>query len=156
LDGQTTFNSTTKPTVTEVEKFIDRASAALNIALRGVGLTVPIYSTTNSTGSLLCDDWVTARAVEYAEVTKRGQGYGGDENKNKVSPPGLYSQAEKFAKFALSGLRNLGIAQTIKLSSGLAFTGMDAQSERTDPGDDSLEQPLFGRHRFEESLEDEE
>jgi hypothetical protein len=149
LDGQTAFNSTTKPTVTEIEKYIDRASAALNIALKGVGLTTPIYSTTNSTASLLCDDWVTARVVEYAELTKRGQGYGGEENKNKVAPKGLYALANDFAKESLPGLRNMGISQTVKLSDGLTFTGLDAQGERADPDNADREQPIFSRRQFE-------
>jgi hypothetical protein len=32
LNGQSNFNSTTRPTVTELEKFIDRASGVLNLA----------------------------------------------------------------------------------------------------------------------------
>jgi hypothetical protein len=49
LDGQNAFNSTTQPTVTEVEKFVDRASGLLNVALKGEGLTTqPDPSVTKS------------------------------------------------------------------------------------------------------------
>jgi hypothetical protein len=38
LDGETTFNTTTRPTNPEVEAFIDEASGLLNLALRSSGL----------------------------------------------------------------------------------------------------------------------
>jgi len=39
LDGQSAFNSTTRPTATELEKFIDRASGVLNVAIARAGFT---------------------------------------------------------------------------------------------------------------------
>ena len=44
LSGEETFNAATRPTDTEVDKFIDRASGILNVALEGVGLTTPAPS----------------------------------------------------------------------------------------------------------------
>ena len=37
LDGQTAFNSTTRPTQADLDKFIDRTSGVLNIALASSG-----------------------------------------------------------------------------------------------------------------------
>src|SRR5512145_2945202 len=74
LDGQSAFNSTTRPTGTELEKFIDRASGVLNLALGGGGFA-PSSVIANSTAKLACDDWVTSRAAEYVELTQRGTGY---------------------------------------------------------------------------------
>lgn len=147
LDGQSTFNSTTRPTLTDVEKFIDRASGTLNTALRGVGLAVPIA---NSTAKLACDDWVTTRAAEYVELTQRGVGYSDGEGSRTAAFRGLYSDAVTFAKQMKTGFEDLGVTVLNKASAGLQFTGLTTQADRTDPTDSSLEQPMFGRHMFDE------
>ena len=144
LDGQSAYNSTTRPTSTEVEKFIDRASGLLNIALRDCGLTVPI---TNSTAKLACDDWVTNRATAYAELTHRGAGFDGTENTRAGSFIELNKDAQEFALMMCPGMKKIvgsgGI--TDKISDGLQFTGLDARDERSDPDDTSLRQPIFER-----------
>ena len=149
LDGQTAVNSTTLPTATELEKFIDRASSALNVALEANGFSSPITSTANSTASLLCDDWVTARAVEYVELTHPGRGYSAEEGTRTGGFAGLHKEAQIFVSENSLGFRNIGVTQQNKLSDGLSFTGLDVHSERTDPDDtDTIEQPLFRRRKF--------
>lgn len=147
LDGQSAFNSTTRPTGTELEKFIDRASAALNIALRGRGLAIPV---TNSTAKLVCDDWVTARATQYVELTQRGVGYAEGEGSRTMSFERLSKEANEFAKFNALGFIYLGVTQSNKLSDGLDFTGLDSVADRADPDDGSLAQPLFTRGLFDD------
>ena len=65
LDGESTFNSTTRPTLTEVEGMIDRASAALNVGLAREGLSIPVAQ---ADAKLVCDDWVIARVVSMVEL----------------------------------------------------------------------------------------
>ena len=69
LDGSNNFDESTTPTRTEVERFIDRASGALNVAMNNAGLTTPV---TNSTAKLMLSDWVTMRACAFVEMTHRG------------------------------------------------------------------------------------
>jgi len=147
LNGQTAFNSTTRPTVTEVEKFIDRASGLLNVALGGVGLTTPI---TNSTAKLACDDWVTDQATAYVELTQRGAGFDGTENTRPGSFLALHEAAVSFAEMMALGFKRLGVTQSDKASDGLQFTGLDAKSQRDDPDDSTLRQPLFERGQFDD------
>jgi len=66
----------------EVEKFVDRASAAVNLSLRQCGLTTPV---TNTTAKLVLDGWVVVKSAEYAELTQRGVGFSGDEGHHR--PP---------------------------------------------------------------------
>lgn len=146
LDGYTTFNSTTRPTVTEVEKFIDRASGVLNVAIASRGFS-PSAVRNNSTAKLSCDDWVTQKAVKYTELTQRGTGYNADEG-SRTAAFSMEKSAAEFVQAAALGFAYLGIAQSYKLSDGLAFTGMTAQADRTDPSDTSKEQPLFSRKDF--------
>ncbi len=145
LDGQTAFNSTTQPTVTEVEKYIDRASGVLNVALSKEGLTTPI---SNSTAKLQCDDWVTSRAVEYVELGHRGSGFGGEEGQRYLGFRNMQKAAGEFAGMNSLGFKRLGVGVSDPVRQGLTFTGLSKRSARTDPSDTSLAQPHFRRDQF--------
>lgn len=147
LDGQSSFNSTTRPTLTELEKFIDRASAHLNVALSCSGFA-PASVYANSTAKLTLDDWVTLRAAQYVELTHRGVGYD-EEGSGRSLLLSMSEEAEKFIEQFAQGLVNLGIERSVRLSDGLIYTGLDAQDNRSDASDTSVEQPLFKRRMFE-------
>lgn len=147
LNGQTAFNSTTRPSGTELEKFIDRASGVLNVALAQAGF-VTANVRANSTAKLACDDFVTVRSAEYVEITQRGTGYSDAEGSRTAYFGRLYKSANEFVSMNTLGFIRLGVTQTNKLSGGLTFTGLDAQSQRSDPDDTSLEQPFATRHQF--------
>lgn len=146
LDGYTTFNSTTRPTVTDVEKFIDRASGVLNVAIASHGFN-PSAVRSNSTAKLACDDWVVQKATKYTEVTQRGTGYNADEG-SRTAAFSMERSAAEFVQQNALGFVYLGISQTYKASDGLQFTGITAQYDRSDPDDTSKEQPLFSRKAF--------
>jgi len=148
LDGQSAFNSTTRPSLTALEKFVDRASGVLNLALAQVGYR-PSAVYANSTAKLACDDWVTAQAAMYVEITQRGTGYGEGEGSRTAYFKGLYRRSEEFAKENKLGFARLGVAQAFKKSDGLQFTAMTAQADRADPLDDSKAQPFAQRGQFE-------
>jgi hypothetical protein len=145
LDGQSSFNSTTRPSSTELEKFIDRASGVLNFAIANAGFT-PAAIHANSTAKLACDDWVTARASEYAELSRRGVGYSDQEGSRTTVFHNLSKSAAEFASSL--GFVRLGVTQAYKMSDGLAFTGMDSRTNRADPSDSSVEQPFADRRQF--------
>lgn len=147
LDGQTAFNSTTRPTLTEVEKFIDRASGVLNLALAHHGFRPPVIIA-NSTAKLACDDFVTARSAEYVELTHRGAGYSDGEGSRTAAFRNLAKSANEFVALNSLGFIRLGVTQTNKLSDGLIFTGMDAQADRADPDDTTKEQPFAVRGQW--------
>lgn len=142
LDGHTTFGVDTRPTLTEIEKFIDRASALLNVAIAKAGFTPSsIYG--NAVAKLACDDWVTQQAVKYVLYTQRNTGIFSD--KDEVFTMG---NATEFINDLLLGFSNLGIGQSNPSAEGLIFTGMTEQSQRNDPSDTTKEQPLFTRRKF--------
>lgn len=146
LDGKPEFDDYTRPTKTEIEKFIDRASGILNVALASSGFS-PSAVYANSTAKLACDDWVTQKAVKYTELTQRGTGYNADEG-SRTAAFSMDGSAKEFVSQMAEGLIYLGITQTYKSADGFKFTGMDAQENRADPTDTSKEQPLFTRKRF--------
>ena len=146
LDGKgATFNSTTQPPLTQVEKFIDRSSSYVNIALNTHGFTTPV---TNSTAVLMLDDWVVGQAAMFTELTKRGAGFNDDEGSRTSSFKSLGAAAMKFVDDNALGLKRLGVTVGHSLSDGLAFTALDDQDERADPDDSTLEQPMFTRGLF--------
>jgi hypothetical protein len=150
LDGQSTYNSTTRPTSTEVEKIIDRASGVLNTALANEGFS-PSSVYANSTAKLACDDWVAQESAKQVELTQRGTGYSAREESRIAAFNMKRGSAYDFICEQKQGFIRLGIAQSYKASDGLAFTGLDAQSVRTDPTDTSLEQPKFTRGQWDDN-----
>ena len=151
LDGAAAFNSTTVPTITQIEKFIDRASAYVNIALNTHGFTTPV---TNSTAVLMLDDWVVAEASMYTELTQRGAGFNDKEGSRTSSFKSLGNSAMECVEVNALGLKRLGVTVGHRLSDGLAFTALDDQDERSDPNDSTLEQPVFTRGLFGASSND--
>lgn len=119
LDGAAGFSNVTRPTLTEVERFIDRASAALNVALISAGFSIPI---TDPVGKILCDDWVTQRATEYTELTQRGVGYSDAEGSRTAYFANLTKRARTFVEENALGFARLGAGQMLSSSAPL-FTG---------------------------------
>ena len=146
LDGQTAFNSTTRPRVQELEKFIDKASGVLNVAIAQAGF-VPTQIYQNSTAKLACDDWVTNYAVRYVELTQRGTGYS-EQDGSRSAAFKMGKDAKAFVADWTLGFVNLGVTQNVKKSDGLLFTGMATQSQRADPDDTTKEQPFASRHQY--------
>lgn len=145
MDGETTFNSTTRPTLTETEKFIDRVSGVLNSAIEQAGLTSPI---TNSTAKLACDQWVVAQAVNLVEFTSLGVGFNSEDGQRTMTLSGLNKSAAMFVQDNALGWKRLGVGVGAPTHQGLTFTGLDVYSERVDPDDTTREQPKFRRGQF--------
>lgn len=142
LDGHTTFDSDTRPTLTEIEKFIDRASALVNAALSKFGFTPStIYG--NAVAKLVCDDWVTQQAVKYVHYTQRNTGIFSDKDETFAM-----DSAVEFVEMYFVGSTTLGISQTNPTSEGLIYTALTEQSQRDDPSDTTKEQPMFVRRQW--------
>ena len=148
LDGNATFNSTTRPTLTEVEKFVDRVSGALNVAIAGEGFT-PSSVTANSTAKLMLDDWAVTRAAALVELTHPMTPYGGQDSDRASMIHGLYTAAAEFVASAAIGWKRLGISITDPSYQGLTFTALNKHGEQADPDSTTLEQPKFRRGQFE-------
>ena len=145
LDGESAFNSTSHPTITQIEKVIDRSSTDVNIALNTHGLTTPV---TNTTAKLMLDDWVVGKATMFTELTQRGAGFNGEEGSRTSSFKTIGNDAMEFVEENVLGFKRLGVTVGHAKSDGLAFTALDDQDERADPDDSTLEQPVFTRGLF--------
>lgn len=146
LDGNLSFNTTTRPTLANVEKFIDRASACVNIALYKEGFA-PSAVYANAVAKLVCDDWVTQQAVKYVELTQRGTGYNANEG-SRTAAFDLQKEASEFVCEYALGFQRAGVTRSIQLSAGLEFTGLTEQDDRADPDNTAYEQPFASRGQF--------
>lgn len=118
LDGAFTFDEVTRPTLADVERIIDRASASLNLALIREGLTVPI---TDAVAGLAAADWVVRRAAADVELTQRGAGWNDEEN-GRFAALRLETAVAVAAAIAAS-FRAQGSGDPTPAHAGLSFTG---------------------------------
>lgn len=147
LDGAVAFNSTTRPTGTEIVEFVDEASGVLNMAIRNSGFS-PANIRANSTAKLSCDSWVRAQSAIFVELTQRGVGYSDAEGSRTSAFDGLYDKAVTYINSIKKGFVFEGIIQDNKSSDGLEFTAETAQKNRTDPTNIDLAQPKFIKGQF--------
>jgi hypothetical protein len=144
LDGSETFDTETRPTIDDVETFIDRASGMLNAALASQGFTVPI---TNSTAMLACDEWVVTQSARAVELTQRGTGYSEAEGSRLAG----FSQKSAMAwvKDMAAAFQGLGLSTSGNPAhEGLVYTGLNVYADRSDATNTSYEQPKFRRGQF--------
>lgn len=151
IEGQTNFNTTTRPTKTEVEDFIDEASGVLNVALSKQGFT-GTNVIANSTAKLACDNWVRGWAVSFVELSHPMGGMGGEQKSRVELLQSMNGSANEFAIENAKGFKNLGITQTKTDANVISFTGETVQANRADPDDTSLEQPKFKRGQFDNNV----
>lgn len=145
LDGESSFAVTTRPTLSEVEGFIDDASAMLNDAIAAHGFSVPI---TAAGPKRSCDLWVRAKAAAYVELTQRAQGFDGQDGNRSSAFLNLFEDAFAFVAQHAKGWKQQGVTVSESVSEGLSFTGLKKHSERTDPDSTTIEQPMFRRRQF--------
>jgi hypothetical protein len=142
LDGANDFDGSTRPALSEVEVFVDRASGLLNNAILAAGFT-PATVSANSTAKLPLDDWTTHRAAMYCELTQRGAGYSEAEMTRSGMFKSLTDDAYDFVEGLVDAWKRLGLSVADPAHQGLAFTGMDAYDERSDPDNTDRRQPRF-------------
>lgn len=150
LSGETTFTTQTIPTELEVEGFLSRASAVLDMALRNRGCKTPINTTNaDSTAKIACDAWVVGHAAMMVEITHPGAGMSDEESTRAGSFQMLHKSAKEFANDMYMALKNNGATQLVKTSGGLKATNEDAVSLRSDPTDTTKSQAKFTMNKFE-------
>ena len=142
LDGEASFSDSTQPNYEDVEAIIDQVSGVLNMALSAAGLDIPITQTDAVQAS---DYFVVVHSVCELRQTYPHLGITGEE---RVEDCNLVQDAHDFAEMNAEAFTNLGETVGSPSSDGLVFTGLEKHSERSDPDNDSREQPKFRRGQF--------
>jgi hypothetical protein len=146
LDGAPTFDEATRPSLTEVEGFIDQISAELNDAIRACGLAIPIAA---AGPKMSCDLWVRVRAAAMVELTQRGTGFDGSEDSRYKALWDLLNE-DPFAwvEKRCQSWSDQGVTMTEAASGALTYTALNSHDNRSDPKNTTREQPIFRRRMF--------
>lgn len=147
LDGESTFNATTVPTLSEVEAMLDRASAALNLALAAVGLGIPVAQ---ADAKLACDEWVIGKTAGALEMTRQTVGWSGEEGRRQPVFNTLANAAKNFAQDNRLAFIRLGVSETHSAGEGLVNPGATAKTNRADRTNADVAQPAFERGMMDE------
>lgn len=138
--GNPTFTADTRPSLSEVERFIDRRSAMLNACLAEYGYTVPVMTPQAAIDILAY--YATQGAAADAEMTVRAAGSsesGGEDRRERL----FLKEFDRACQFiASAAFASLGAPQARPSSAiaGIAFGG------RTRGGQPL--RPVFGRTAF--------
>lgn len=142
LDGEAGYSETTTPTLADVESIMDRISGVLNTALAAEGFGVPV---SNATAVQACGQFVVRHTAKELRWAYPHLGVGGEE---AIGENDLFAAAVYFVGVNKQAFKNLGESVSDPTSQGLAFTGLAAQAERSDPNNSAYEQPKFKRGQF--------
>ena len=146
LDGANTFDDATRPTLTEVEGFIDDVSADLNDAIRACGLAIPISAAGPKRS---CDLWVRTKAAAFVELTSRSAGFDGSEtSRHRELYDLMGADAFEWVEKRCQSWVDQGATQTDETSAAFTYTALKKHSERSDPDNTTREQPMFRRRMF--------
>jgi hypothetical protein len=145
LGGESTYNSTTRPTLDEVEAMVDRASGVLNVALANAGFGIPVAQ---ADAKKACAEWVVGKVATLIELAQPAQPRDGRPNRRASAFNALHAEAADWVAEYAVGFANLGVSRTQPEGQAISFTGETAQSDRPDGSNSGLEQPKFTRGQF--------
>jgi len=126
------YGASTRPTETQVEKFIDRVSGILNVVLAGEGFGVPV---TQADAKLALDEFVVEQAALLCHAANRAGIYApGSEELGGRSPfAAIREEAAEFVRENAAGLERLGATRSRHASYGLACRTEDDAGETIEP-----------------------
>ena len=132
------FTESTRPTLADVEAFLDEQSAVLNGWIAEAGYTVPV---TQTDAAMALGRYANIGAAGLCELTQAAAGYGQDgEDTRENRFLAEFAKAEAWIKSGALG--GLGVTQT-SLGSGLAGLRVGGK------------QPIFRRSMFGNQTQDE-
>ena len=130
------FDTTTHPTLIQVEKFIDRISAIINALLAEAGFSIPV---TQADCVLSLDHFVVEEVADLCEAANRSGRFYMPESqlRGRGRFRVILSDAKVFIEVHAEGFESLGATRSRTLTYGLGFRSQD------DGGDDI--EPVFSR-----------
>ncbi len=132
------YDATTTPTITQVEKFIDRLSGRLNVMLAEAGFVTPV---SQPDAKLALDDFVVTEVVDYCHwVNSAGRFMNTKRLRGKTPAAVVDGEAADFIQLHAVGFSELGATRTRKLTYGMTYRD-------TDDNGDTIK-PMFQRSAF--------
>ena len=137
IESGSTFSATTRPTLAQVEQFIERRSAVLNGCLAENGYTVPV-PVSAAQARLVLDYYAVMGAAGDCELTMRSAGYNAEDGNRRENK--FLDEFNKACAYIASGaFAALGAPTTGPSSAinGLYIGGRTRTGQRL--------RPIFGR-----------
>jgi hypothetical protein len=140
-----TYSTTTRPTLAQVEKWIDNASATLNVILAGAGFQIPI---TQADAKAACGQIVVEAVTDLCHAANSaGRFYTERALERGVSPMKVLRQEMKdWVEDQAEGLELLGATRTRASTAGILFRDGDESGNAT--------APIFQRSGFGNTFQD--
>lgn len=128
------YNTTTRPTLAQVEKFIDRVSGIVNTILSQLGFTVPI---TQADVKLMLDEFVVEQVSQLCHAANGAGPFapGSEELRGRTAFSIITGEALIFMQANKTGMERMGAVRTYGITNGL-------QAHLTDESGDPIE-PIF-------------
>lgn len=131
------YDSSSRPTLSQVDAWIDQVSAILNVLLAEANFTIPV---TQKDVALLLKHFVATEVADLANYANSAGRFFSDKNMTTGPWQAIQSEAAKFISEHAEGLQNLGAGRSVAGLDGLAF------NETDDEGDEI--EPIFARKQF--------
>jgi hypothetical protein len=143
------YDATSQPTLTQVEKLIDRVSASVNVILAQMGFAVPV---TQADVKLMLDDFVVEQVVQLCHSAHGAGPFAPSSEQLRVRSAFrvITDEARAFIEASATGIENLGATRTYGGVYGLAATLVDDDDETLqpfadfDPGTEPIRGVLVG------------
>lgn len=141
----TTYSTTTRPTLAQVEKMIDRVSGILNVALAREGFAVPV---SQADAKLALDEFVIAQVTELCHAANGAGPYAPGSEEMRAGTPfrAVAKEAAAFVSDYAAGLEMLGATRSRTATYGLGC--------RTERADGSEVRPPFSVKQMGNVIED--
>ncbi|MCP4933355.1 MAG: hypothetical protein GY927_03915 [bacterium] len=121
------FSSTTNPTLTVVEDYLDRVSAALNVSLANQGFSIPV---SEEQPKIVLDNYAIEQAAKMGRSVNRAALAGARRGAGVASEGTVMSRAREFIEENAPGMEALGATRTAtgKRPSSTPITRRDGYS----------------------------
>jgi NaMN:DMB phosphoribosyltransferase len=126
------FDATTRPTLTEVERFIDRVSGTLNVLLAEAGFAVPVAQ---ADAKLALDGFVAMEAA-YLVMAANGAGPwapGSEAMRYSTPARSLMQDAAAWVEAHADGIEALGATRARSVTYGLQCRDEDDGGNEIEP-----------------------
>jgi len=119
------YNATTRPTLSQVETFLDRVSGVLNVLLAGAGFAIPV---TQPDAKLALDDFAVDQAAALAHAANGAGPYapGSETLRHRTPRDVILTAAREFVVEQAHGLEALGAERPRPLTYGLTSRQVSA------------------------------
>jgi len=124
------FSTATRPTLVQVEKFIDRVFALVNTVLAQLGFAVPV---SQADAKLALDHFVVEEVAELCEAVNRAGRFAQGALQSRSRFDIVFDDCLNYLRKYAEGLEALGATRTRDMTYGLSYWDTDDAGDEIEP-----------------------